>query len=232
MPSLLRNWFFQAPSIPVFIVGRMQLQGERGIKLSGDYSDMVNARRQILAVFLAASWLPPALAVTVPGIRNFHQVDAKVYRGAQPAPDGFRYLAGIGVKTVVNLREQDGLSAREERLVTSLGMKYVSVPMTGLAAPTPTDISRILSILEDRSGGPVFVHCWRGADRTGAVIAAYRIDHDHWGNSQALLEARTCGMSFFQWPRMAFIRGFQPVLSIEPANASVPIVKFERPQQN
>jgi hypothetical protein len=55
------------------------------------------------------------------------------------------------------------------------------------------------------------VHCWRGADRTGAVIAAYRIDHDHWDNSRALKEALSCGMSFFQFPRQSYIRRFRPL---------------------
>jgi tyrosine-protein phosphatase SIW14 len=193
---------------------------------------MLEFRRQSLAVLLALLCVAPAIAVRVPGIRNFHQVNVQVYRGAQPAPEGFRYLAGIGVKTVLNLREHDGTASREEKLVTSLGMRYVNVPMTGLTAPTSTEITRILVLLENSSGGPVFVHCLRGADRTGAVIAAYRIDHDHWGNSQALLEARTCGMSFFQWPRMAFIRDFHPLLSIEPAKAGITVQKIQGPQQN
>lgn len=183
---------------------------------------MFSLRRNSLAVLLAAICVSSARAVTVTGIRNFHQVNAQVYRGAQPEPDGLRYLAGIGVKTVLNLREPDGTASREEKLATSLGMKYVNVPMTGLAAPTSAEITRILALLEDPSGGPVFVHCLRGADRTGAVIAAYRIDHDHWGNGQALIEARSCGMGFYQWPRMAFIRDFHSVLSIESAKPAVP----------
>jgi protein-tyrosine phosphatase len=183
---------------------------------------MPNFRRRCLTLFLVASWVPAAYAVRVPGIRNFHEVDANVYRGAQPASNGFRYLSGIGVKTVLNLRMHDGASTREKEIVTSLGMKYVNVPMTGLTPPTPAQITRILALLEDRSGGPVFVHCMRGADRTGAVIAAYRIDHDHWSNGQALLEARTCGMSMFQFPRMAFIRSFHPILAIQPAQTALP----------
>ena len=54
------------------------------------------------------------------------------------------------------------------------------------------------------------VHCWRGADRTGAVIAAYRIDHDHWDNDRALKDAKAHGMGFFQIPRQNFIKDFRP----------------------
>ena len=154
--------------------------------------------------------LPAFAGSSVPGVHNFYQVDEHVFRGAQPTDEGLQYLSKIGVKTVIDLREDDERSTAEERAVRAAGMKYVNVPTTGLIPPTEGQISRILSILENGAAGPVFVHCKRGADRTGAVIAAYRIDHDHWDNSRALSEAMSRGMSFFQFPRQGFIRNFQP----------------------
>ncbi len=147
---------------------------------------------------------------SAPGIKNFHQVDEHVYRGAQPADEGFQYLAKIGVKTVIDLRETDERAQAEEGVVTAAGMKYVNVPMTGLTPPTDSEITKILAILEDGGAGAVFVHCKQGVDRTGAVIAAYRIDHDRWDNGRALGEAKSVGMGSFQFPRQSFIRGFQP----------------------
>jgi len=143
------------------------------------------------------------------GIKNFVQVDQHVYRGAQPDNEGFDFLTKLGVKTVINLRESDARSRMEERLVTAAGMRYLNVPMTGLKPPTDAEISMILGVLENENPGPVFVHCKRGADRTGAVIAAYRIDHDGWDNDRALKEAMARGMSFFQLPRQGYIRSFQ-----------------------
>jgi tyrosine-protein phosphatase SIW14 len=161
-------------------------------------------------IFLFFCGLPVFAGSPGAQIRNFYQVDQHVYRGAQPAGGDFQYLANIGVKTVIDLREADERSRAEERAVTAAGMKYVNVPMTGLTPPTTTETNRILAILEENSPGAVFVHCKRGADRTGAVIAAYRIDHDHWDNARALSEAMTRGMSFFQFPRQSYIRAFQP----------------------
>jgi len=163
-----------------------------------------------LAALLLFS-LPALASSSVPGINNFYQVDEHVYRGAQPTTGGFEYLAKIGIKTVLDLREDGERASAETQLVTSLGMQYVNVPMTGLTPPTQAEITRILALLEDGTAGVVFVHCMRGADRTGAVIAAYRIDHDHWDNSRALKEAISFGMSFFQLPRQNFIRKFQPL---------------------
>lgn len=152
----------------------------------------------------------PVFAGSAPGIKNFDQVDAHVYRGGQPTEEGLQYLAKLGVKTIVDLRETGDRSNAEKRAVTGAGMKYVNVPMTGLTPPTDAEITRILAMLEDNATGPVFVHCLRGADRTGAVIAAYHISHDKWDNARALKDAKAHSMSFFQLPRQNYIQNFRP----------------------
>ena len=167
----------------------------------------------------------PVFAGSVPGIKNFDQVDAHVYRGGQPTDEGLQYLAKLGVRTIVDLREPGDRAKAEERVVTGAGMKYVNVPMTGLTPPTDSETARILAILEDNTAGPVFVHCLRGADRTGAVIAAYHISHDKWDNARALKDAKAHSMSFFQLPRQNYIQKFRPstldAKATSPSDASV-----------
>jgi tyrosine-protein phosphatase SIW14 len=147
---------------------------------------MAAITRSLVAIFVIG--LSACAKPSVQGIDNFYQVDEHVYRGAQPTAEGFKYLAKVGLKTVLDLREPGGRSTEEAQLVTALGMHYVNVPMTGLAPPSEAEIIKILALLEDDNSGSVFVHCKRGADRTGAVIAAYRIDHNHWDNFRALKE--------------------------------------------
>ena len=152
----------------------------------------------------------PVFGGPVQGIQNFWQIDDHVYRGAQPTNEGFRNLAKLGIRTVIDLRAADGRSTAEEKTVTAAGMRYVSVPMTGLASPTSEQIAKILTMLQDGSVGPVFVHCKRGADRTGVVIAVYRIQHDQWENSRALAEAMSRGMSWLQFPRQNYVLRYRP----------------------
>lgn len=169
----------------------------------------------VLAVSAFMLARPAFAGTSAEGIKNFYQVDPEVYRGAQPTKEGLKYLASIGVRTVINLREADRRSKQEEQLVTAAGMKYVNIPMTGLAAPTEAEIGKILQILE-AGDGSVFLHCKRGADRTGVAIASYRIEHDGWDNSRALQEAMARGMSLFQIPRQKYILGFRPRQSTPP----------------
>jgi tyrosine-protein phosphatase SIW14 len=172
-------------------------------------------------ILLWSLGLPLFAAPSPNGINNFHQVDEHVYRGAQPTDEGFRSLAKMGVKTILDLREDDARTLGEKRAVDAAGMRYVNVPMTGLTPPTEAEITEILALLENDASGPVFVHCKRGADRTGAVIAAYRIDRDHWDNAKALKEAMAEGMSFFQFPRQNYIRDFKP-RTVEANAAAIP----------
>jgi len=147
---------------------------------------------------------------SIKGVPNFHVVDDQVLRGGQPTGVGFRNLAAMGVRTIVDLQEDGDRSRDEKKLVKALGMKYVNIPMKGMTTPTEKQISHALKALNDNSDGPVFVHCKRGADRTGVVIACYRIEHDHWDNATALSEARNYGMSWYQFPLQRYVRSYEP----------------------
>lgn len=150
----------------------------------------------------------------ISGIPNFHKVNAQVYRGGQPTRDGFKALSTLGVKTVIDLRETGEHSQRSEAgWVEADGMRYVSVPLSGLAAPPDEKVAKVLAILNDTSAGPVFVHCRRGADRTGTIMACYRISHDHWGNRRALEEARQLGMRFFERAMQNYVNHYTPALA-------------------
>jgi protein tyrosine/serine phosphatase len=67
--------------------------------------------------------------------------------------------------------------------------------MDGMAAPT-NEQSKLLALLD--SDDVIFVHCRSGRDRTGVVIAWYRVAHDHCRNQKALKEAKSYGM---EWTR-------------------------------
>lgn len=169
-------------------------------------------RAGILVLTAALSVCGATDELTARGIHNFHQVDAHVYRGGQPSTEGLKSLAKMGIKTIVDLREPGERGFHEKAAVEALGMRYVSVPMAGMRAPTNDQVDRVLKML-DTSGSadwPVFVHCRRGADRTGTIIACYRIEHDHWDGQKAVAEAKVHGMSRWEWAMKLYILHFRP----------------------
>jgi protein tyrosine phosphatase (PTP) superfamily phosphohydrolase (DUF442 family) len=163
----------------------------------------------VLALTVISSFAAAA-NLEVAGVPNFHQVNERVYRGAQPTGDGWRSLAKLGIKTIVDLRLPDEHATQaEKQAVEAAGMRYVNIPMHGVVAPTEESLSRVLALMNSDTVGPVFVHCRRGADRTGTVIAVYRMTHDHWGNSQAMQEAKSHGMSWTQIGMKRYISRYQ-----------------------
>jgi tyrosine-protein phosphatase SIW14 len=154
--------------------------------------------------------LVASLAIASAGsLANFQKVDDHVYRGAQPTDAGFNDLAKMGIKVVLDLRDVGEHSqADEQAVVNGLGMKYVSIPMAGLSAPKDAQVAAAMALLN--GDGPVFVHCRRGADRTGTVIAVYRISHDGWENKKALAEAKSHGLSALERGMQHYVLGFTP----------------------
>ena len=145
------------------------------------------------------------------GLPNFKIVSDHILRGGQPSDDGFKKLAERGVKTVVDLRWADEHSIpHEKQVVEADGMRFVSVPMKGIGAPTLEQVASALRVLEDSDNWPVFIHCRRGSDRTGTVLACFRISHDHWQHRKALEEAKAGGLSVFERAMRNFIENFNP----------------------
>ncbi len=77
------------------------------------------------------------------------------------------------------------------------GLRYFNVPTGRLGRPSDERIESVLAIINASENQPVFVHCRRGADRTGTVIAIYRIEHDGWTSERAKAEANHYGMGFW-----------------------------------
>jgi tyrosine-protein phosphatase SIW14 len=161
-----------------------------------------------LALFVLAipAWLTSA---EITEIKNMHAVNDHIYRGAQPGMEGFKALAKMGIKMVIDLRDKPAQADQEKHLVESLGMQYLSVPMS-MHAPTDDQIAKVLGALNSNGSGPVFIHCLGGKDRTGTAIACYRISHDGWDNRKALAEATVHGLSVFDIGMRHYIVRFRP----------------------
>ena len=144
------------------------------------------------------------------GIRNFHQVHERLYRGGRPNKEGVVKLKEIGVKTIVDLEcelfEKEPTAVKTERtLAADLGIRFEHIPMHPISAPKKDDVERALSIITDPANQPVYVHCNRGSDRTGIVVAAYRIRYDGWTVQKSVEEMKQYGhrsIILFWWKNL------------------------------
>ena len=168
--------------------------------------------RLLTIAFAATLALAPALAwagdLQVAGIPNFYKVNDHIYRGAQPSGAAWPELAKLGVKTVIDLRREGEHSTdAESKAVTAAGMRYVNFPMNGFDTPTSDQMAKVLALLDGND--PVFIHCKLGKDRTGTVVAAYRIAREKWENPKAMAEAESCGLHWYEKGMKRFIAGYR-----------------------
>jgi protein tyrosine phosphatase (PTP) superfamily phosphohydrolase (DUF442 family) len=159
----------------------------------------------------------PTARVRLTGLPYFGTVSTQLYRGAQPDDSGFAELKKLGIGIVVNLRHEPNEIARERGLVEQQGMQYVSIPWRGKQDPKTEDVAQFLELLRASPDKKVFVHCERGAERTGVMVACYRISSERWTADQALNEMeafRFRGLLFGHLKK--FVRAFPGLLLNDP----------------
>jgi tyrosine-protein phosphatase SIW14 len=139
---------------------------------------------------------------------RFARVSEKLYRGAQPRKEGFKQLAERGITTVINLRNDDERALIEEADAKAAGLRYFNVPFKRRGPPTESQVDQVLSLIDDEKNGVVFIHCAQGQDRTGMVVALYRITRDGWTDQQAIREAEHLGMKFWHIRMKRYISSY------------------------
>ncbi len=135
-----------------------------------------------------ATWATP---LTEPGLTNFYRVTTNLYRGAQPSAVGMKELKAMGIKTILNLRSFHS----DQRLVSSGDMKLARLHMKPWHAEDE-DVVAFLKIASNTNNLPLFVHCQRGADRTGMICAMYRVVICGWSKEDAIKEMKEGGFHF------------------------------------
>jgi protein tyrosine/serine phosphatase len=122
------------------------------------------------------------------GVPNFGEITPMLYRGGQPSREGFDRLAKMGINIVVDT----GRSKRDEKQIKQLGMRYVRLAWY---CPFPKDdvFARFLKLIKKNPDQKIFVHCRLGSDRTGMMIAAYRMGGQGWSAEQAMKEMHFFG---------------------------------------
>ena len=138
-------------------------------------------------------------AIENKNLPNFQQVNANLYRGGQPTEEGIGQLKQMGIKTIIYLRGADEKAKREETWAQNARLQFINLPLSNWFGPKDAQIEKILAEINKPENQPVFVHCQRGADRTGTIIAVYRITHNNYTAKRAFDEAKDFKFGWWQF---------------------------------
>jgi len=158
-----------------------------------------------LALQISPFLTTPAQAQTISSsatLVNFSQVSDGIYRGGRPDFSAFPLLQKYHVKTVIDLQggdanipffgwlmddfepgEKPAMIAQERALSLQLGFQFANYPLSSIKNVSSTEtkwINQILALMADPVNQPVFIHCEHGHDRTGLIIALYRVFYEGW----------------------------------------------------
>jgi protein tyrosine phosphatase (PTP) superfamily phosphohydrolase (DUF442 family) len=159
---------------------------------------MKKALVPVLVLFLSAAAAsaagpverPADWAILVDGttVKNLYKVEDGLYRGAQPTAAGFQELRALGVKTVLNVAGGAG----DDLLIQKDSLKLFHVPMRAWGLRDDL-VLEALRVMTDPANRPLLIHCQHGADRTGALVALYRVVVQGWTKEKAVEEMNRGG---------------------------------------
>jgi hypothetical protein len=132
-------------------------------------------------------------------VSNFYKINSNLYRSAQPTEDGIAQLVdpkvGIKIKTIIDLREFHGDTIG----VAASKFRIERVPMNAGEEDSKVidkDVVKVMKIISNQENGPFLIHCQHGSDRTGLMIAMYRIIYQRWTKDKAIDEMVNGGYGF------------------------------------
>jgi len=135
----------------------------------------------------AVAWAQPLPGV---GVENLHRVDAHLYRSGQPDSAGFQQLYALGVRYDLNLRQFHD----DKPLLGDLNITYHHIKINTSKMTYEHLVEGVAFIMN--ADAPVLVHCLHGSDRTGTIVAGYRIAAHGWSKEKALEEFRDGGYGY------------------------------------
>ena len=154
---------------------------------------------------------------------RFQQVSEKLFRSGQPRNGALSRLRELGINTIINLRGRSAQTRSEETEARALGFNYYNVALPNWGRPQDGRVKRIMELIAAPENGRVLVHCKDGVDRTGTIVAIYRMTHEGWTSNKALAEANGYGMRRTQFWMRDYVEDYgDRVVKLGPATALNP----------
>ncbi len=134
----------------------------------------------VLLILASACGRAPILLHPTDPATDFYEVSPGIYRGGRLDQAGVGRLAKLGVKTIINLEDDMKEVALETTWAKAASITQISSPMSGEWTPDDHQVDTLLAALADPSRRPVYIHCMKGMDRTGIIVALHRVFNEGW----------------------------------------------------
>lgn len=122
---------------------------------------------------------------------NYHRVSPQLATAGQPSADLLKKAKELGFATAVNLKTlQEGIDG-DRKILESLGIRFVSVPITP-GSFTLADAKAVAAVLDDPKAGPILLYC-HSSNRVGGVWAVYQAMKGK-SDDEALVEGTKVGL--------------------------------------
>jgi tyrosine-protein phosphatase SIW14 len=141
-------------------------------------------------------WAQPIVGAS---LGNFYRVSDELYRAEQPEVSDLRDLKAMGIRSVLSLRHYRS-DAKEFEQAGIATIQY----KTDAGSVSVANLIAALKLIQS-APKPVLLHCWHGSDRTGFIVAGYRVVIQGWTAAQAVEELRLGGFGFHEstYPNIA-----------------------------
>ena len=140
----------------------------------------------LLALTAASGQATEAQPLNVAGVPNLHQVSPVLFRSAMPDAEGFVSIEDTPIRSILSLR----WNADPEDATPDDGPLRLHMPIRTWDLEEE-HVVEFLKLVTDPANQPMLVHCKHGADRTGTMVAAYRIVVQGWSKNAALAEMKS-----------------------------------------
>ena len=134
-----------------------------------------------------SSW---AKKIDLNPLYNLYKVDENLYRSEQPTKEGMLALETIGIKSIVNVRNI--LNDKSEGKSTKLKLYKKRINTWTIKYSEIVDALKLIK----KAPKPTLIHCKHGSDRTGCIVAAYRMAFMNWTKEEAIKEFKLGGYGY------------------------------------
>lgn len=136
-----------------------------------------------------------AAPIKIQGVDNLYKVSETLFRSAQPTETGMKNIESFGIGTVISLRSKQ----KDTELAKNTELNLIHVSMRAWN-PKYKDAVKVMYLLNpnnpDTNKKPILIHCYHGADRTGMMVALYRMVYQNWEREKALNEMLNGGYGY------------------------------------